>query len=124
MIGLALDAVTSFSIVPLRFISFLGFVVFLLTAAMSGYVLWIRFFTDIAVPGWASTLLPIYFLGGIQILCLGVIGEYLGKLYSEVKARPRFVIEAIARGSAAAIAPDTGHALTDKAIERSAGAGG
>jgi glycosyltransferase involved in cell wall biosynthesis len=97
MIGLALDAVTSFSVVPLRFISFLGFVVFLLSAVMSGYVLWIRFFTNIAVPGWASTLLPVYFLGGVQILCLGVIGEYLGKLYSESKARPRFLIEEIAQ---------------------------
>jgi glycosyltransferase involved in cell wall biosynthesis len=52
-------------------------------------------FTDVAVPGWASTLLPIYFLGGIQILCLGVIGEYLGKIYGESKARPRFLIEQI-----------------------------
>lgn len=97
MIGLALDAVTSFSVVPLRFISLLGFLVFLFTAVMSGYVLWIRLFTEIAVPGWASTLLPVYFLGGVQILCLGVIGEYLGKLYSESKARPRFLIEAIAK---------------------------
>lgn len=97
MIGLALDAVTSFSVVPLRFITFLGFVVFLFTVVMSGYVLWIKLFTQIAVPGWASTLLPVYFLGGVQILCLGVIGEYVGKLYGEAKARPRFLIEDIAR---------------------------
>jgi glycosyltransferase involved in cell wall biosynthesis len=107
MIGLALDAVTSFSVVPLRFISFLGFVVFLFSAAMSAYVLWIRLFTEIAVPGWASTLLPVYFLGGIQILCLGVIGEYLGKLYGEAKARPRFLIEEIARASSSAVAQDS-----------------
>jgi glycosyltransferase involved in cell wall biosynthesis len=97
MIGLALDAVTSFSVVPLRFITLLGGLVFLLTVAMSGYVLWIRFLTDIAVPGWASTVLPVYFLGGVQILCLGVIGEYLGKLYAESKARPRYLIEEIVR---------------------------
>lgn len=100
MIALALDAVTSFSVVPLRFISFLGFLVFLFTAAMSGYVLWIRLFTDIAVPGWASTLLPVYFLGGVQILCLGVIGEYLGKIYSESKSRPRYFIEEILQNDA------------------------
>ena len=104
MIGLALDAVTSFSVVPLRLITFIGFVVFLFTAGMSGFILWIRFFTDIAVPGWASTLLPIYFLGGVQILCLGVIGEYLGKLYAESKARPRYLIEHIERPKAVSLA--------------------
>lgn len=97
MIGLALDAVTSFSVVPLRLITFIGFVVFIFTTIMSLFTVWIRFFSDIAVPGWASTLLPIYFLGGIQILCLGVIGEYLGKIYGESKARPRFLIEQIRR---------------------------
>jgi glycosyltransferase involved in cell wall biosynthesis len=95
MIGLALDAVTSFSVVPLRLITLVGFLVFLFTTIMSGFIFWIRLFTDVAVPGWASTLLPIYFLGGIQILCLGVIGEYLGKIYGESKARPRFIIEQI-----------------------------
>jgi glycosyltransferase involved in cell wall biosynthesis len=95
MIGLALDAVTSFSVVPLRLITLVGFLVFLFTTIMSGFIFWIRLFTDVAVPGWASTLLPIYFLGGIQILCLGVIGEYLGKIYGESKARPRFLIEQI-----------------------------
>lgn len=104
MIGLALDAVTSFSVVPLRLITLIGFVVFLFTAGMSGFIVWIRFFTDIAVPGWASTLLPIYFLGGIQILCLGVIGEYLGKLYAESKARPRYLIERVERPGAVTIA--------------------
>lgn len=93
MIALALDAVTSFSVFPLRLITLLGFLVFAFTAVMSGYVLWIRLFSDIAVPGWASTLLPVYFLGGVQILCLGVIGEYLGKLYRETKDRPRYIIE-------------------------------
>jgi len=97
MIALALNAVTSFSVVPLRIITLMGILVFLFTVAMSGYVLWIRFLTDTAVPGWASTVLPVYFLGGVQIICLGVIGEYLGKLYAESKARPRFVIEEIAQ---------------------------
>lgn len=50
-------------------------------------------FTNKAVPGWASTLLPIYFLGGLQILCLGIMGSYLGKIYIESKSRPKYFIE-------------------------------
>ena len=93
MIALALDAVTSFSIAPLRFITGLGFLVFLLSAAMGVWTVWVRLFTDRAVPGWTSTLLPIYLLGGLQILCVGVLGEYLGRVYQETKARPRYIIE-------------------------------
>jgi glycosyltransferase involved in cell wall biosynthesis len=95
MIGLALDAVTSFSVVPLRLITLMGFLVFLLSAAMVFWSLWIRLFTTRAVPGWTSTILPIYLLGGVQILCIGIIGEYLGKLYQEAKARPRYIIEKV-----------------------------
>jgi glycosyltransferase involved in cell wall biosynthesis len=95
MLALALDAVTSFSVVPLRMISALGFIVFLCSAAMGLWTLWVRVFTARAVPGWTSTLLPIYVLGGLQILCLGVLGEYLGKVYQEVKRRPRYIIEKV-----------------------------
>lgn len=95
MVGLALDAVTSFSVVPLRLITLLGFLVFLLSAAMVFWSLWVRLFTTRAVPGWTSTILPIYLLGGVQILCIGIIGEYLGKLYQEAKARPRYIIEKV-----------------------------
>jgi glycosyltransferase involved in cell wall biosynthesis len=95
MLGLALDAVTSFSAVPLRLISLLGLAVFLGTVIVSLWVLWVRLFTDRAVPGWASTVLPLYFIGGVQIFCIGIIGEYLGKIYSEVKGRPRYVIDKI-----------------------------
>ena len=93
MVGLALDAITSFSVVPLRMITLAGFLVFLSTIFITIWALYIRLFTTHAVPGWASTVLPIYFISGIQILCIGVIGEYLGKIYSEVKERPRYVIE-------------------------------
>ena len=68
---------------------------FLGTLAISGWVLWIRLFSDSAVPGWASVVLPMYLLGGVQIFCIGIIGEYLGKTYSEVKNRPRFFLEKI-----------------------------
>jgi len=95
MLALALDAVTSFSVVPLRLISALGFLVFLCSAAMGVWTLWVRLFTQHAVPGWTSTLLPIYALGGLQILCIGVLGEYLGKVYQETKRRPRYIIEKV-----------------------------
>ncbi|MCP5310698.1 hypothetical protein [Cognatazoarcus halotolerans] len=99
MLALALDAVTSFSTVPLRMITVTGFLVFAVSVVMSAWTLWIKLFTDLALPGWTSTLLPIYLLGGVQILCLGVIGEYLGKAYKEVKARPRYIIETMTRNA-------------------------
>jgi glycosyltransferase involved in cell wall biosynthesis len=95
MLALALDAVTSFSVVPLRMISVLGVLVFLFSAGMGGWTLWVRLFTDRAVPGWTSTLLPIYALGGLQILCVGILGEYMGKVYQETKRRPRYIIEKV-----------------------------
>lgn len=95
MLSLALNAVTSFSIVPLRMISLLGLLVSLGTMLVSAWVVWVALFTDRAVPGWASTVLPIYFLGGVQLLSIGVIGEYVGKIYIEAKARPRYFIERI-----------------------------
>ena len=98
MISLAINAVTSFSVVPLRIISVIGFLVFLGTLCVSIWILWIAVFTNRAVPGWASIVLPVYFLGGVQLLSLGVIGEYLGKLYVEAKRRPRFFIEKIIEG--------------------------
>ncbi|MGH8603702.1 MAG: glycosyltransferase [Gammaproteobacteria bacterium] len=93
MIALAMTAITSFSVVPLRIITLLGFAVFLLSIAMMAWALGVRILTDSALPGWASTVLPVYFIGGVQILCIGVIGEYLGKIYAEVKGRPRYIIE-------------------------------
>lgn len=93
MLSLALDGVTSFSTFPLRVITGIGLSVFVLSMIFGLYALWIRLFTDLAVPGWASTVIPFYFLGGIQLLCIGVIGEYMAKIYTEVKRRPRFIVE-------------------------------
>jgi glycosyltransferase involved in cell wall biosynthesis len=95
MLSLALEGVTSFSVTPLRIITALGLLIFAFSMLMSLYVLSIKMFTNTAVPGWASTVLPIYLLGGIQIFCLGIIGEYIGRIYREVKARPRYIIERI-----------------------------
>jgi len=93
MLALAFDGITSFSAMPLRFIAFLGVIVSLLSMAMMFWVLWAKLFTDQALPGWASSVLPVYFLGGIQLLSIGVLGEYVAKLYFEAKRRPRYFIE-------------------------------
>jgi glycosyltransferase involved in cell wall biosynthesis len=60
---------------------------------MGFYSFYIVLFTDRAIQGWASTIIPIYFLGGIQLLSIGIIGEYIGKIYKEVKNRPRYLVE-------------------------------
>ena len=93
MLKLAIEGVTSFSVVPLQMITYLGFVVSAASFSILAWVLSVAIFTDRAVPGWASTVLPIYFLGGLQILCLGVMGSYLGKIYIESKSRPKYFIE-------------------------------
>jgi Glycosyltransferases involved in cell wall biogenesis len=93
MLSFAWQGVTSFSTFPLRLISFLGL---LLAGGSLTVVLWalgLHFFTDQTIPGWTSTLVPLLFTSGVQLLGLGIIGEYLGKLYLEVKRRPRYFIE-------------------------------
>lgn len=97
MLRLALDGVTSFSTAPLRTIAALGAVLFLVSLGISAWVLFVWAFTDRAVPGWASITLPIYALGGFQLLCLGVVGEYVAKAYMETKRRPRYLIERLTR---------------------------
>ncbi len=109
MIALALEAITSFSVVPLRLITFTGFVVFLGTMLVSLWALWVRLFSAEAVPGWTSVVLPMYFLGGIQIFCIGMLGEYLGKTYAEVKARPRFFVEKVVPASASSRGQQPSH---------------
>lgn len=94
MLAFAWQGVTSFSSAPLRAIMGIGFLVSIGSFLVAAWALWIRVFSDSAVPGWASTVVPMYFLGGIQLLSLGVIGEYLTKIYSESKRRPHYFIEA------------------------------
>jgi len=93
MLSLAWNGVTSFSAAPLRLITGLGFLVSFASFGVTLWVAFVRIFTEAAIPGWASTVVPIYFLGGIQLLATGVIGEYLAKIYMETKRRPRFIIE-------------------------------
>lgn len=93
MFKLALDGITSFSVFPLRCISLIGIILFFISFVLGSWVLWVYFVKGNAVPGWASSVLPIYLLGGIQLLSLGIVGEYIAKIYNEVKKRPRFFIE-------------------------------
>jgi polyisoprenyl-phosphate glycosyltransferase len=97
MIALALDGITSFSTVPLRLIAGLGGLVCIFSMVMVLFVLGVRLFTDRALPGWTSITLPVYLLGGVQLLCVGILGEYVGKTYAETKGRPRYLIEKLER---------------------------
>ena len=94
MLSFAFDGITSFSVKPLRLILFLGAVIFALSLVMLLWTL-IRWIAGATVSGWASLMCSIWMIGGIQLLALGVIGEYVGKVYSEAKARPRFIIERV-----------------------------
>lgn len=92
LFALAIDGITSFSVTPLRFITALGFICFLVAIVMSIFAT-INYFETRNVPGWASLFVSLYFLGGIQLLSIGIIGEYIGKIYKETKQRPTFVVE-------------------------------
>lgn len=91
MIAFALDGITSLSIKPIRIISGLGFTICFISILALIYSFIVKFFGE-TVTGWTSLTLSIWLLGGIQLLCLGVIGEYIGKIYNETKQRPRFII--------------------------------
>lgn len=92
MLAFALEGITSFSVKPLKLISNLGLLLSLLSVLGLIYAL-ISYFTHNAVAGWTAIVSSIWLLGGIQLLCVGMVGTYVGKIYSEVKARPRFRIE-------------------------------
>jgi len=92
MLALALEGITSFSITPLRIVTALGFMISTLSSIGVVYTL-IQYFLGHTVSGWASVILAVLFIGGVQMLCLGVIGEYIGKIYMESKNRPKFFVE-------------------------------
>ena len=92
MLAFAIDGITSFSVKPLRLITTVGMTIFVISLFMLLYAL-VSWITGHTVTGWTSTLASIWMIGGIQLLSLGVIGEYVGKIYNETKARPRFIID-------------------------------
>ncbi|HEY8579838.1 MAG TPA: glycosyltransferase family 2 protein [Beijerinckiaceae bacterium] len=93
MLSLAIEGVTSFTTAPLRVIAVAGFAISVISFTLGAWALYTALFTQTAVPGWASTVVPIYIICGVQMICLGVIGEYVGKIYMETKRRPRFIVE-------------------------------
>jgi len=92
MISLAIEGITSFSVKPLKVITFIGLSIFLVSILAGMYILAQKFLNN-TVPGWTSIILIGAFFGGIQLFSLGIIGEYIGKIYYEVKKRPKFFIE-------------------------------
>lgn len=92
MVSFAWNGVTSFSNYPLKLVTIIGFIIFIFCFFLTGYAFF-SYFTNDIVPGWLSTVLPMYFLGGVQLFCFGIIGEYIGKIYLEVKKRPRYFID-------------------------------
>ncbi|MBB6284798.1 glycosyltransferase family 2 protein [Geobacillus subterraneus] len=92
MIAFALDGVTSFSITPIRFISLIGFVSFVVSLMFGAYFLFLKW-AGHTQTGWTSLITSIWLLGGLQLIALGLIGEYIGKIYKETKRRPRYIID-------------------------------
>ena len=92
MLALAWEGITSLSIQPIRIITWAGLIIFIVSLIMIIYSL-VSFFIGASVSGWASTLCSIWALGGLQLLAIGIIGEYIGKIYLETKRRPRFIVE-------------------------------
>ena len=94
MLALAFNGISSFSVKPISLILGMGLVIILFSLAAALYAL-ISYFTGRVVPGWTSLILSIWFLGGLQLLAIGLVGQYIGKIYIEVKHRPRYNIEKI-----------------------------
>jgi glycosyltransferase involved in cell wall biosynthesis len=93
MLFFALDGIASFSIVPLRVITFIGFIIFILSFMIILWILFEKFFLGTTIQGWSSVMISIYFMGGIQVMSIGIIGEYIGRVFQQSKGRPRYIIE-------------------------------
>lgn len=92
MLRLATDAITSFSDVPIRFVTTLGFLFALVAFGFAIYALLSYFVFDSYVPGWTSLMIAVTFIGGIQLICIGIIGEYVSRISANVRGRPPYVV--------------------------------
>jgi hypothetical protein len=92
MVAFAIEGITSFSIRPVRWVALIGILFALLGVVMALYAL-ISLMCGQVVPGWTSIMVSIWIIGGVQLIALGLIGEYVGKVYSEVKRRPKYIVE-------------------------------
>ncbi|MGI8962524.1 MAG: glycosyltransferase family 2 protein [Bryobacteraceae bacterium] len=95
MINLALDGIVSFSTIPLRFVAAIGFLSAALSMAGILYALIVRLFTHTWVPGWTISFIGMLFLGGLQMMSIGIVGEYVGRIYAETKQRPLYLARSI-----------------------------
>ncbi len=96
MVFFAFEGITSLSVSLLRFITFLGGIVSMISILMLIYIL-VRHFQNETISGWSSLIVSVWFLGGIILFSLGIIGEYIGKIYLETKRRPKYIIEEISQ---------------------------
>ena len=92
MLNFAWDGITSFSVKPIRMVLNIGIIMFVISIIMLIYALTVKILGN-TVSGWTFIICSIWMIAGVQMLSLGIIGEYIGKIYSETKARPRFIIE-------------------------------
>lgn len=92
MIRFSLDGITAFSILPLRIASFLGILVAFLALLYIPYALYVKFVLQTAIAGWTSVVTALFFLGGIQLFCIGILGEYIGIIHDETKKRPLYLV--------------------------------
>ena len=92
MIRFALDAITSFSYKPLKLASYFGTFISMMSFVYLLVVIYLKLFTDKTTAGWASTLAVTLFLNGIILIILGIVGEYIGRIYDEVKGRPLYIV--------------------------------
>ena len=97
LIGLALDGLISFSYMPLRVISIMGITVSLLSVAVAAFYILKKLTYGIGLPGFTTLVVAIFFLAGIQLITIGVIGEYVGRISDEVKQRPLYIVHHITR---------------------------
>jgi hypothetical protein len=94
MLALAFEGISSFSTKPIDMIMYLGFGIVMISIVMAVYA-FVSYFTGNVEAGWTSLMLSIWFIGGVQLLSVGLIGKYIGKIYTEVKHRPRYNIESV-----------------------------
>jgi len=103
MLRFAIDGITSFSDVPLRFASYFGFAVSGISFIVGIYEIALRVFTGYNLPGYTSTIFAILFLGGVQLIGIGILGEYIGRIYEEIKGRPLYLVAGVERADPAPV---------------------
>ncbi|MFD2289479.1 hypothetical protein ACFSKN_01110 [Mariniflexile gromovii] len=93
MLSFAATGITSFSVKPLRYAVLLGAFISFITVIYSIYILYVSIFTDKTIEGWTSVILSVLFIGGVNMILLGIIGEYIGKIFMQSKNRPYYLVK-------------------------------